>query len=133
MLRLIVVVVLMAVAVGASAEFKMPVGAIIAFDAEKCPSDGWSEYSRAAGRFLIGYGIIETTNNKYDVRAGDTGGAKEHSHEGKTSSTANNPRKDDDSSDSHVAPVHGHTVVTDTQENFPPFVAVIFCRYDGDE
>ena len=128
----LVAVALMVVSVGSWAEFKLPEGAIIAFDADRCPPDGWSEYRRATGRVLLGLGIIETANKEYDLRAGDIGGQIEHSHTGRTSSTSNNPRKDDDSSDGHVAPIHSHSVTTDIQENFPPFVAVIFCRYDGD-
>ena len=48
---------------------KVPPGAVVAFEAEKCP-DGWKLYHASAGKFLLG------ANKDHTLR--DEGGTEEH-------------------------------------------------------
>ena len=100
-------------------DIRLPPGAIIAFDLDKCP-DGWEEFLSAEGRFLRG--------KDHDEVPRQLGGSDKHTHAAST--TASGARAGVDNDDDHSVSTsnHNHAVKVEEQENVPEYVAVLFCR-----
>lgn len=101
-----------------------PPGTIVGFASGTCP-DGWYEYRRATGRFLLGV----RAEPDAEFLVGDRGGFATHGHVGETGHARGAGHgTDNDRSDPFVSePGHAHRVSTDSVDHTPPYVDVTFC------
>lgn len=115
------------------AGYRVPSGAVIAFDLEECPKLGWEEYRQAYGRFVRG---IDRSSDGIDPSGQRTPGSIQaddlasHSHE-----TVVMIRDDSiDGVDSTTIRSGDHhnqerpTGATGGQENRPKNVALLYCE-----
>lgn len=113
----------------------IPSGAVIAFDLSSCPN-GWSEYSPARGRTIIGSGEGNLDKNGDALTArslGETGGDEIS----QVIAVEENATTDEPSGNVLAVPTAGniyHSGPADTtmgggsDGNMPPFVSLLYCK-----
>ena len=116
-----------ALSVGAETGFELPVGAVVAFvGLQDCPED-WADLRGSEERFLRGRSPTET--------AGEVGksGSDTHSHTGRTAQGGSGIGVDNDNDRHPSNNDHAHDFKTGDAQNIPEYVAVLFCRWKGNE
>lgn len=106
-----------------------PPGAVVAFEASRCP-EGWSTFVEGEGRFVLGSSSTHTvlaTGGRSDIptdgaHAHDTGGIRDGNWEG-TGHLRESPRNRNHSHSTDSRGNHNHE-----GDNMPPFVALKFCK-----
>ncbi len=128
----------------------IPAGAVMAFQLNACP-DGWREFGRARGRFIIGSGNFDNENYTYNGRNWSSGARTyvmnnrggyanwlqgedeiaEHSHtvpilsrSGYSTLLGGRDAADTDSSAAMDTSIEGGTT---PMENIPPYLALLYC------
>jgi hypothetical protein len=115
------------------ASLSIPSGAVVAFNAEACPENGWREYKLAHGRFIRG---IDKSGDNIDPLGKRTAGSLQsdtfarHSHKTRLMIHDNNV-DGVDSATTRSSEHHNQTKPTETAggaETRPKNVALLYCE-----
>lgn len=115
----------------------VPSGAVVAFNAEECPSQGWQEYKEAYGRFIRG---IDNSEKKIDPAGERKPGTyqedtiQEHQHTRKyhqsnTTGSRQHPNFEYQSNDGNTLFTTTHIInARVSNETRPKNVALLYCE-----
>lgn len=133
----------------------IPVGMVVSFNRDKCPSGGWKTYDHASGRFILGAGKASGLQERTYTSTGGlesitlkTSHIPPHKHSGKSGYGHNSRSKRasvDLGSDKVYDDLHGyvdnkssghnHEFTTDrdggdgkAHDNMPPFIVLRYCE-----